>query len=142
MSLAAEFLAQSCPSKEECMRRVTMFLAASWMLLAACGGGTSDPISPAPPPPPPPPPAPPNSISVSSNQFNPSQLTVSTGTTVTWNFQSGPHNVTFQDNQGSSGDQSSGSHDRTFNAAGTFRFRCTRHSSDFTSGMSGSIVVQ
>ncbi len=125
------------------MRRVAMFVAASWVLLAACGGGSTDAVSPPPPPPPPPSPPPaPNSVTVSSNQFNPSQLTVSAGTTVTWNFQTGPHNVTFQDNQGNSGDHTNGSHDRTFNAAGTFRYRCTHHSSDFTSGMSGSIVVQ
>lgn len=121
------------------MRRLTFLISTVWVLWSGCGGGSSDPVSPPAPPPPPPPP---NSVSVSSNSFTPSQLTAAPATTVTWNFQGGLHNVTFEDNQGSSGDQSSGSHSRTFNNPGTFRYRCTIHSSSFTSGMTGSVVIQ
>lgn len=121
------------------MRRVSLLVASVLVALSACGGGSTDPVSPPAPPPPPPPP---NSVSVTSNSFTPSQLTASPGTTVTWNFQGGVHNVTFEDNQGSSADQSSGSHSRTFNNPGTFRYRCTIHSSSFTSGMTGSVQIQ
>ena len=52
------------------------------------------------------------------------------------------HSVTFEDGQGGAPVQSSGAIDRTFNTAGTFRFRCTVHSGNFTSGMIGSVIVQ
>jgi hypothetical protein len=99
---------------------------------ASCGGdSTSDPVvqpPPAPPPPPPPPPAPPPP---------------SRGSEVTWTWRGGTqHNVTFEDGNGSSSSQTSGTHDRTFSATGTFRYRCTLHSGNFTSGMVGSVVVQ
>ena len=119
------------------MRRALALVVAG-LVLVGCGSGSSDGISP-PPPPPPPPPA--NTVSVSSNQFSPSQLSVATGTTVTWNFQGGNHNVTFEDNQGNADNHTSGTHTRTFNNTGTVRYRCTNHSSDFTSGMIGSVVV-
>ncbi len=120
------------------MRR-SILVVSSLLLMAACGASTPDPISP-PPPPPPPPPA--NSVLVSSNQFSPAQLTTSSGSTVTWTWQGGIHNLTFEDNVGNAADMTSGTHARTFNAAATFRYRCTNHSSNFTSGMSGSVVVQ
>jgi plastocyanin len=50
--------------------------------------------------------------------------------------------VTFEDGQGSSSVQNSGQIDRTFNTVGNFRFRCTVHSGNFTSGMVGSVMVQ
>lgn len=52
------------------------------------------------------------------------------------------HNVTFEDGQGSSTTKMSGTHDRAFPGTGTFRYRCTIHSTSFTSGMVGAIVVQ
>ena len=62
---------------------------------------------------------------------------------MTWTWRgSGTHNVTFEDNQNSSLTQTSGTHSRTFGATGTVRYRCTIHSSNFTSGMVGSVVVQ
>lgn len=119
------------------MRLCLSVLAVSAVLSLGCGGGTSDPS-----PPPPPPSS--NAVAVTSNQFNPQTLTVATGATVTWNFQGGLHNVTFQDNQNNSADRTTGSHTRSFGTAGTFRYRCTLHSNagDFTTGMVGSVVVQ
>ena len=100
------------------MTRISLALVTAFGL--GCSGGTN----PSPPPPPP-----------------PASLTVTPNTTVTWNFNSGTHNVTFEDGQGNVGDRTSGTHTRSFSAAGTFRYRCTNHSPDFTSGMIGSVVV-
>ena len=109
----------------------------------ACGGGSTGPQPPSPPPPPPPPPAGGNSVAVTSNQFNPENITVARNATVTWTFQNGTHDVTFEDNTGNSARTvSSGTHSRDFGTAGTFRYRCTNHSTSFTSGMIGSVVVQ
>ena len=75
--------------------------------------------------------------------FDPASIMVTSGSTVTWTWRGGNiHNVTFEDGQGSAGDQSSGTHSRTFGAAMTFRYRCTNHSTSFTSGMVGSVIVQ
>jgi plastocyanin len=62
---------------------------------------------------------------------------------VTWTWEvNAEHNVTFEDGNQSSPTQSSGDHQRNFPNAGSFRYRCTLHSADFASGMSGRIVVQ
>ena len=118
-----------------------------WLVLAllvGCGGGSTGPApSPPPAPPPPPPPASGNTVTVTSNQFTPQDITVSRNATVTWTFQNGIHNVTFEDNTGNSATNvSSGNHSRDFPTTGTFRYRCTNHSTTFTSGMIGSVVVQ
>jgi plastocyanin len=80
-------------------------------------------------------------VQVSGGSFQPPADTVALNSTVTWTFNEGPHNVTFQDGA-ASGDQASGTYQRTFSGAGTYRYRCTIHSSDFTAGMVGTIVVQ
>lgn len=63
---------------------------------------------------------------------------------IIWGFAGGPHNVTWEDATAGSGDRSSGIYQRDFTgvAAGTKRFRCTLHSTDFTTGMTGQVVVQ
>ena len=82
-------------------------------------------------------------ISVGNNFYDPASVTVTTGSTVTWSWASGgSHTVTFEDGQGSSAVQSSGEINRTFNVSGNFRFRCTLHSTNYSSGMVGSVVVQ
>lgn len=121
--------------------RVAAFVVTLAAVLGTACGGSTEPGSVVPPSPPPPPP-PPNTVAVTSNQFSPTPLNVAKGTTVTWSFQGGTHNVTFEDNQSSSSDKSSGSHERTFSGSGTFRYRCTIHSGDFATGMVGSVVVQ
>ena len=113
-------------------------LAVGLVLILGCGGG--DPLVAGPPPPPPPPP-PANSVNVTSNQFSPKDLNVARNATVTWSFQGGVHNVTFEDGQGSSNNQSAGTHTRQFGNAGTFRYRCTNHSTDFANGMIGQVAV-
>ena len=84
-----------------------------------------------------PPPGP--TVTVSNNQFGPSSIDVSLNTTVTWQWNSGgvAHNVTFQDGP-ASGDKTSGSFPRTFNAAGTYHYMCTIHGSQ---GMTGVVNV-
>ncbi len=114
-------------------------------MLVSLALGCSSEVGPSPPPPPPvPPPAPPaNTVNVTSNVFTPVDLSVSRNITVTWSFQGGTHNVTFEDNQNNSSDLSSGTHQRQFTTTGTFRYRCTLHSSGFASGagMIGQISV-
>jgi plastocyanin len=89
------------------------------------GGGTTAPTST-------------NSVSVANNHFDPANIQVAPGTTVTWSWASGAstHNVTFADG-GSSGDKATGSYSRTFATAGTFTYACTLHG-----GMNGSVLVK
>jgi plastocyanin len=63
---------------------------------------------------------------------------------IIWGFAGGPHNVTWEDLTAASGDRSSGTYQRDFTSAtlGTKRFRCTIHSTDYTTGMVGQVVVQ
>lgn len=78
-----------------------------------------------------------------ASAFNPSQVDLSTGGTVTWNFNTSsalPHNVTFQTS--SSGtpqnipNQTVATVSRTFSTAGTFAYTCTNHP-----GMNGTVIV-
>ena len=84
------------------------------------------------------------SLTVGNDFFTPTPDTISAGQTATWTWNSGgrSHNVTFEDGQNTSPTQGSGTHQRTFSNAGTFRYRCTIHSTTFGGGMSGTIVVQ
>ena len=84
-----------------------------------------------------------NAVNVRDNSFSPGAIAVSPQTTVTWTWRgSQSHNVVFEDGQGSSGNQVTGTHTRTFGTAGSFRYRCTNHSDSFTSGMIGTVTVQ
>lgn len=111
-------------------------------LVGACGGsGATAPV---------PPPVPPGMVCTpgngtvcltTSNTFNPSSMTVTPGTTVTWDNETGvTHNVTF-DTPGSPasiGNFASGAKTATFPKAGTYDYHCTIHGAS----MSGKIVVQ
>lgn len=78
-----------------------------------------------------------NAISIIDNSFSPSATTVPVGTTVTWTWNgSNQHNVTFDDGT-KSATQSSGTFDRKFDAAGTYKYHCTIHGA----AMSGSVTV-
>ncbi len=72
--------------------------------------------------------------------FNPGQVTVDLGETVTWEFGSVAHNVFFDDAAGTPDDiagfNSNTSFSRTFDGAGTFGYECRIHP-----GMRGTIVV-
>ena len=82
-------------------------------------------------------------LQVGNNFFSPTPDTVSAGLTVTWTWNPGgvAHTVTFEDGV-TSGLKSSGTYPRAFSSAGTYRYRCTQHSTTFASGMIGTIVVQ
>lgn len=117
--------------------------------VVSCGGGGDGGITPPPPPPPPPPTCPANTFCMLGSSFSPTIRTVAPGSTVTWQNQSGIlHNVTWDDAAGRNaalagdgvgdiGEFSSGSHNRLFNAAGTYGFHCTIHL-----GMNGTLTVQ
>jgi plastocyanin len=88
--------------------------------------------------------APVGNVTVSGTTFSPATVNLTaTAKSVTWGFIGGPHNVTFQDGATGSGDRTSGAFTRDFSAAapGTYRYRCTIHSTDFLTGMVGSVVV-
>jgi plastocyanin len=83
------------------------------------------------------------SVDVRDNSFAPGAISVSPQATVTWTWRGNDlHDVVFEDGQGSSNLQVTGTHNRAFAAAGTFRYRCTTHSTNFASGMVGTIIVQ
>ena len=100
-------------------------------LLGACGGGSDSTTGPMD--------AQGNTVTVGNNFFSPADLSVATGTTVTWTWAAGAveHNVTFDDGQ-HSGTQSSGSFPRTFSAAGTYPYHCTIHGAAV---MHGTVTV-
>ncbi len=82
------------------------------------------------------------SVVMQNIAFNPSSLTVTVGTTVTWtNDDSTSHDVTFTDIAGvDSGTMSRGqTFSYTFNTAGTFHYYCKIHGA---SAMSGTVTVQ
>lgn len=105
-------------------------LAVALATLGGCGDDASGPPGP-------------NTVNVRDNSFNPSSLTVTTGTTVTWSWTgSAPHDVTWVD-PGSPADsptQTSGSYQRGFTTPGTFAYYCTVHGTP-TSGMRGTVTV-
>ena len=82
---------------------------------------------------------------LSSNRFEPANVTVPAGTTVTWNWASGFHDVTPGGNPAFTGSGSPvsapNSFSQTFNTPGTYLYFCTVHGSP-SSGMRGTIVVQ
>jgi Tol biopolymer transport system component/plastocyanin len=85
--------------------------------------------------------------------FGPENLTVTSGQTVGWGWvpcdadgdgNAAHHDVTFEDDPtqpASSPVQNSGSHVRAFPVAGTYRYRCTLHSTDYASGEVGVVTV-
>jgi plastocyanin len=71
-------------------------------------------------------------------RFNPAELTIRHGETVTWEWRDGSneHNVTF--NAFHSRTQTSGSYTLRFTRPGSFSYRCTLHIAE---GMRGRIIV-
>lgn len=110
------------------------------LTLLACSGSAGDGSGTGPLPPAPPANA--TAVDVSDNVFAPEAITASRGATITWTWRgNNPHNVTFEDAVESSATKSNGTHVRAFAQGGTYRYRCTIHSSSFTSGMVGSVVI-
>ncbi len=84
-------------------------------------------------------------ISDGANRFEPDQVTVTVGTTVVWEWQSGFHNVESSltpDFPGSGPPVSPPmTYSFTFTSPGTYQYHCVVHGTP-TSGMRGIIVVQ
>lgn len=78
-------------------------------------------------------------ISISGNKFDPAELTVDVGTTVTWsNNDSTTHTVTAPSGAFNSGDLKPGQNfGYTFNEAGTYEYGCTIHTA-----MKGTVTVK
>ena len=125
------------------MSHISRMISGSIVLvLAACGGGTG-PYGGMSQSPPPPPPAGGTTVNASpSLAFTPATLSINAGQTVTFAFGSVGHNVTFDSPNAATpadipGVNSNVNVDRTFSAAGTYRYHCTIHPV-----MVGSIVAQ
>jgi plastocyanin len=123
---------------------IQRWIAISCLALAASCGGSGDsgtgPYSGGPPPAGCTPGAGTVCV-VAGNQFSPAQITVSPGSTVTFNNTSGTtHNVTFTTagSPGNVSDFSSGTRAVVFPAAGTYDYHCSIHGLS----MSGVVVVQ
>lgn len=108
--------------------RATRILAALAFIVLACDEAVQGPVV---------------DIVAEGTAFTPATTTVSaTDTLVLWGFAGGPHNVTFEDGAPASGNRSGGTFTRNYAsvAAGTHRFRCAVHSTDFLTGMVGTVV--
>lgn len=132
-------------------------LSTAFILAAAlaCGGGGAsvapalddDQSAPAPTAPPPSTPgasAPAGSVVVSTtsaDRFAPASVTVTPGSTVTWQVSGSRHNVTFGTLKPAGGDvpdtEPGNLATRTFAAEGTYPYQCTRHG-----GMTGQVIVE
>ena len=75
-------------------------------------------------------------VTGSGSSWTPSSVSIHTGDDVKFEW-SGAHNVRFEDGTGSS----TSGFEKTFPSAGTFKFRCTLHSTDFDNGMVGTVNV-
>jgi plastocyanin len=119
------------------------FLLALLTSAAACGGGGSSYSSTTGPTTGgnqnPTPPA--NTVIASATLvFNPTSLSVATGTTVTFTFETVTHNITFTAANGVPADvpnTADASVTRVFSTPGTFSYHCTIHPS-----MTGTVTVQ
>ena len=131
------------------MRHLTTIVICTLLAaLAGCGGAGTDPGYGGNPPGGNPPPPSPNAITVGNNSFEPSSVTVSAGTTVTWTWNActgdgyggktcTEHSVAFADGSASSR-KSEGTWSRSFATAGTYPYQCSVHGSY----MSGTVIVR
>lgn len=84
-------------------------------------------------------------IQVIDDFFSPSTRQVGIGDSVRWYWAGvNAHDVTFEDGIGDSGVRQGvgNEHFRVFSLIGDYRFRCTQHSTSFTSGQVGVIQVR
>jgi plastocyanin len=126
---------------EDPMRRFTLLATlATAALFLGCGGATSSPTAaPATPTEAASPAEGGSDVSIVDFAFDPAELTVAIGDTVTWtNTGSATHTVKWQDGTpGSEQLESSLTYERTFEAAGSFPYVCGIHSQ-----MTGTITVE
>ena len=116
------------------MRKVwTLFAITAIVAVAACGSDSTSPSGGGASGPP----VQTNQVSVGNDFFDPANIQVPVGTTVTWTWNSGgtAHNVTFADTA-SANLTGGATFSRTFGTAGTFAYSCTIH------GQTGSVLVQ
>ena len=111
------------------------------LAIAACSGSSTAAPS-APPSAAPSAPAPAatgSAVSIASFSFEPAEITISAGTTVTWtNNDSAGHTVTADDGSFKSDTLGTGAtFSQTFTAAGTFAYHCAIHPS-----MKGTVTVR
>jgi halocyanin-like protein len=72
--------------------------------------------------------------------FGPAAVRISTGTTVTWEWVQGSHNVVAEDGTFDSGGlTTSGPFEHTFESSGVYNYYCEPHKQ---SGMKGAIIVE
>jgi plastocyanin len=124
--------------KKKLVWLASIVMATASLGILGCSKDSSNPNSSTSPPSSTPPPQ--SSTVVMMNiAFNPGTLTVSKGTSVTWQNNDGVTHTSTSDNgvwdTGNIGGGSSKS--VTFSNAGTFNYHCSLHA-----GMTGSIVVQ
>ncbi len=113
--------------------------------LAACGGegGGGNPVDPTPTPPaqkPPPEYKASATVTTGAADFNPAEVYLTLGGTVTWNIGAVSHNVIFNKVTGAPEDigvMRNTQVSRTFNTAGSFPYDCTLHA-----GMTGTVNVK
>jgi len=84
---------------------------------------------------------PPNTVAMSGSVFTPASITVTSGTTITWqNFDNIVHTSTSDSTRWDTGNINPGaSATITFSTPGTFKYHCTYHRA---MGMVGTIIVQ
>ena len=79
-----------------------------------------------------------NAVTIQNFAFNPSELTVSAGTTVTWtNNQGVTHTVTFDDGSSDMKIEAGQTVEKTFNTAGEYPYHCAIHPS-----MKGKVIIK
>jgi plastocyanin len=113
---------------------------ATAVLVLGCAGATSSPTAaPATQTDAPSPAGGGSDVSIVDFAFDPADLTVAVGDTVTWtNTGSAPHTVKWQDEEPESQQLESGAtYERTFDSAGSFPYVCGIHSQ-----MTGTITVE
>lgn len=114
--------------------RIAVMVAAGALGLAACGGDSTDtaPVEDAGA-------GGTAAVSIVDFAFAPAELTVSTGTEVTWkNDQAASHTVTGDDGEFDSANLAEGAEfSQTFDTAGTFTYHCEIHPT-----MTGTVTVE
>ncbi|HSK18796.1 MAG TPA: hypothetical protein VK912_06630 [Longimicrobiales bacterium] len=78
-------------------------------------------------------------------RFEPQAAEIAPGGTVAWLWDGGVCDVTFEDDPQppvSAPARTTGVHTRTFDAPGSYRYRCTARSAGFATGMAGVVIVR